>query len=59
MGEEKQCAVRCWALAGPACWREELGHGGREGTCAGLLGPKAEKGKEEIKFLFYFLKHRF
>ena len=29
------------------------------GAGAGLLGPKAEKGKEKIKFLFYFLKHHF
>ena len=59
MGEEKQCAVRCWASAGPACWREELGRSGREGAVAGLLGPNAQKGKEKIKFFFYFLKYHF
>ena len=29
------------------------------GAGAGLLGPKAKKGNEKIKFFFYFLKHHF
>jgi len=50
-------------LGRPAGWAAgKAGHATMEirptwaaaGAGAGLLGPKAEKGKEWIKFLFYF-----